>query len=397
MRHLSLLLIVSFGFSSFIQWEEEKQLTHWPEDWGVYSPKIVCSGDTVYIVFYTQIPDNYEVYFLSSFDAGLTWSDLMVISPYDTQGSILPYIAAVGCTVHVVWMDEGLTTYAGIPVYRRSRDGGRSWDSIIRLSPPPLGLYYGPPGEIAIGPGDTVITQAFLEKSYGPTWRYGSIRFSSDGGTTWSDTILGPTWLGQPSHCYLRYNSGRLHAVHIEYPGVWWEIGYNFTTDLGHNWSDTLLLSPYDSIHSFRPAFNSDRRSNLYAVWCDYKFSPYPWTGDIFFAKSTNNGDTWSDYQMLTNLHRAHGNEIFVVGDTVYVVYEDARDHTPHDTFEIYFRVSTDQGQTWFDEERLTILGDHSAYDPDIAVSKDWVYVVWADDRNLIRDLFFKRGYIGVG
>ncbi|RKX69027.1 hypothetical protein DRP53_09390, partial [candidate division WOR-3 bacterium] len=41
--------------------------------------------------------------------------------------------------------------------------------------------------------------------------------------------------------------------------------------------------------------------------------------------------------------------------------------------------------------------GDHSAYDPDIAVSKDWVYVVWADDRNLIRDLFFKRGYIGVG
>lgn len=64
-------------------------------------------------------------------------------------------------------------------------------------------------------------------------------------------------------------------------------------------------------------------------------------------------------------------------GDLVHVVWWDERDNNK----EIYFRRSTTGGTDWFPEFRLTNRSD-AQMDPSVAASGSAVHVVWADERD---------------
>ena len=97
---------------------------------------------------------------------------------------------------------------------------------------------------------------------------------------------------------------------------------------------------------------------------------------EIYYRKSTDKGDSWSSSIRLTN---ADGSSMVPVlaycQSNVYVVWKDNRDDTEA---EIYFKSSSNYGADWGPDTRLTQTPDGSNA-PAIDVYKKNIYVVWEE------------------
>jgi len=128
--------------------------------------------------------------------------------------------------------------------------------------------------------------------------------------------------------------------------------------------------------------------NNVHVVWYDSRDG----NEEIFYKRSTDGGATWEVDRKLTT--KALGNSdnpsIAVSGNTVHVVWYDNRDGNP----EIYYKRSTDGGNTWGADTRLTNAAGNS-YTPSIAVSGDTVHVVWHDNRDGNEEIYYRRSIDG--
>jgi hypothetical protein len=79
---------------------------------------------------------------------------------------------------------------------------------------------------------------------------------------------------------------------------------------------------------------------NVYVTWWDNKTGNW----EVFFAKSTDNGETFDDTINLSNANgRSEDASIAASGDNVYVTWWDNKTGTR----EPFFRGSTDSGETF--------------------------------------------------
>jgi hypothetical protein len=215
-------------------------------------------------------------------------------------------------------------------------------------------------------------------------------RKSTDDGISWQAANLDTGNCSRPQYGFI-YSNHLLHFIDYKYLGFSMEATYSRSSNEGISWQENVI-SPDDSINSNWPVMCSDSSGYIYITWFDYKYSPFSWTGDIFFIKSSDYGNSWTPYIQLTDLHHAQSHDITISGDSVFVVWSD--DRWGFDTlFEIYFRMSTNRGLTWMAEERLTNAVNNSDL-PRIAVSKNYLYVFWSDAREnkYYPRLYYKRG-----
>jgi hypothetical protein len=103
-----------------------------------------------------------------------------------------------------------------------------------------------------------------------------------------------------------------------------------------------------------------DEWGTLYTTWTIWKKN---WRADmhILFAKSSNQGDTWTpDVQVDDGTKSSKGSPVVCVSVNgyIYVVWEDGR---PYDDSDIYFARSTDGGETWTDPN-IRVNDDPSSY-----------------------------------
>ncbi len=79
---------------------------------------------------------------------------------------------------------------------------------------------------------------------------------------------------------------------------------------------------------------------NVYVTWWDNKTGNW----EVFFAKSTDGGETFDDTINLSNSKgRSEDANIAASGDNVYVTWWDNKTGTR----EVYFRASTNNGETF--------------------------------------------------
>ncbi len=156
-----------------------------------------------------------DVFYRRSNDEGKSWSSPINLSQ-SPQGSVKPQIKIDKAdTIHIVW-EEGFDWYAskGTPtaaMYRRSRDGGKTWDPPVRFTlpdviPPPLPTPAATPEPRATPvPTPAPVPNAPRQITIGlyqnsaPLVVYrghstGQIyyQFSEDGGGAWSKTTAIP-------------------------------------------------------------------------------------------------------------------------------------------------------------------------------------------------------------
>jgi len=372
----SCFLSLASNLSAQSGWSEDVRLTY--RQGYSYDPKAACCGDTIHLVWwegYTDSQIHEEVFYKRSTDAGETWGADVRLSEEDTQSSVLPQIAVSDNTVHVIWFEDDY----GL-LYLRSTDGGLTWQDIDSIVP---GIKYSSIYVVT----DTIYI-AGINASSGVMW----FTRSFDGGNTWQPDIEITQARANPT---LRLISNNMLDITISYralPGVC-EVYNVLSFDGGETWLDSQVVSENDGIGSQHPAMDTDDSTGIHITWYDYKYSPYAWTGDIFYRASRDSGNSWEQIDSLTVVHRAVASDILAEGSNLHLVWEDNR-HGFGNNFEIYYRMSTDLGQTWEPEVRLTDTLNWSRR-PSLACDGQYLHLFWFDLRddpsNIVGEIYYKR------
>jgi hypothetical protein len=160
-----------------------------------------------------------------------------------------------------------------------------------------------------------------------------------------------------------------------------------FTTCLFSQWQTEIRLTnaPGPSSH---PEITSSGNF-IHLIWTDHRVLP----SQVFYKRSVDQGITWSTDFQLTNV--PYGGTSFMslssTASNVYAAWFDYRDTT---NTEIYFKRSTDNGVTWAPELRIT-NNPHISKDPKLASSGSIVHLIWIDRGVSPFEMFYRRSTDG--
>jgi Neuraminidase (sialidase) len=354
---------LSTGSSLFLYgqqgWSDDQKIVFL--NGGSYDPRAVCVGDIIHLIWWQRWYDNSvfeEFFYKRSTDCGFTWGNEIIMSIEDDNWSIQPSIGVNGDSVHVVWYQED----AGV-CYRRSIDAGSTWLQIDTL-----------PNAGANQPCICVDGSSLYVASGNSSGMLVFIK-STDGGDNWQNSQEIRFSSGYPT---IDKINSLLVILHQENP-YRTEIYSVMSSDDGQTWDDGQCVSENDSISSQLPAVDIDDTEALHVVWYDYKYSPYSWTGDIFYRASRDSCQSWTEIDSLTIEHRAIYSDILAENQNLHLVWEDDR-HGFGNNSEIYYRLSDDLGQTWRSEVRLTDA-PYNSFVPILSCGSNYLHLFWKDHR----------------
>ena len=208
---------------------------------------------------------------------------------------------------------------------------------------------------------------------------------STDGGVSWrSDTRLtfNDSVSGAPA--VATYGS-MVHVVWGDRRDGNYKIYYKRSIDGGVNWGGDFRLTK-DSSNSGHPGLAASG-SNVHVVWRDSRDG----NTEIYYKHSTDGGYTWGNDTRITNDGaKSYNPSVCVFGSMVHIIWEDQRDGGS----EIYYKRSTDGGQSWGAETRLT-NNLYISNLPTSAVSGSDLHIVWNDSRNGNYEIYYKRSTDG--
>lgn len=196
-----------------------------------------------------------------------------------------------------------------------------------------------------------------------------------------------------PAASITAYDNSWCVAANGSYVHVVWydtrdgnpEIYYKRSTDAGLSWGpDTRLTN--NSADSYK-ANIAVSGSLVHVVWYDARNTGY----EVYYKRSSDNGQNWSSDTRLTNTPAGSSDvAVSASGLLVHVVWEE---HITFDNREIYYLNSTDGGLTWGPLTRLTnALGD--SQNPSVTSSGQDVHVIW-DDGGFYVNVFYLRSTDG--
>ena len=378
------LLASLFAVSPLLaQWEPDRRLTY--NSGNSRTPVnnarcVATSGDTLHVVWHDDRDGDYEIYYKRSTDGGTGWSaDARLTTA--AQNSWYPSLAAAEADVHVVWADNRDGNFE--IYYKRSPDGGTSWEADSRLTNAPD--YSGYPA-LAVSP-QRDIHGVWADYRDG-NWEIYHKR-STDRGTSWGpDERLtdDPGASGYPS---VAISETDVHIVWFDDRDGNDEVYYKHSTDRGTSWGPDERLT-HDPGASGYPSL-AVSGTDVHVVWFDDRDG----NEEIYHKCSTDGGISWgADVRLTSDSSFSEHPSVAVSGPNVHVVWEDGRNGYA----EIYYKGSTDRGTSWGVDVRLTNAPDYSRF-PSVAVTGTKVHAVWEDVRSGNPEIFYKRnptGNIGV-
>jgi len=181
-------------------------------------------------------------------------------------------------------------------------------------------------------------------------------------------------------------NGNAVHVVWMDDRDGNYEIYHKSSTDEGLNWgTDTRLTN--NSATSWAPSVALFDQT-VHVVWYEERDG----NQEIYFKNSFDGGTNWGADIRLTNNSASSIYPSLAVSDQfVHVVWYDTRNFYN----EIFYKQSTDGGMSWGEDTQLT-SATAGAYVPSIAVSDSVVHVVWRDDTSLSnQEIYYKRSTDG--
>jgi Neuraminidase (sialidase) len=274
--------------------------------------------------------------------------------------------------VHVVWVD--VTPGNNEIYYRRSNDNGGLWGKQKRLT-----KNIGESWQPSIGVSGSSVHVVWRDDTPGNDEIFH--KRSTDNGVSWSKQKRLTNNAGYSTDPSIAVSGSNVHVVWSDLTPGNWEIFYMRSTDNGATWRKTKRLTKNSGV-STRPTIAVSGR-NVHVVWEDSN----PGNPELLYKRSTDNGATWSKQKRLTRTAGySYRPDISVSGRDIHVVWKD----NTSGNYEIYYKRSTDNGNTWSKQKRLTKNAGEST-DPAIAASGKDIHVVWFDDTLGNNEIFYKR------
>jgi BNR repeat-like domain len=174
---------------------------------------------------------------------------------------------------------------------------------------------------------------------------------------------------------------GTIHVVWYDGRTGKRQIFYKRSTDHGNTWSEDIRLTNTNA-QAYDPSI-AVFDSTVHVVWQDSRSGTWD---AVYYKRSTDAGLTWSDDVPLTNsAYNSRSPSVAADSMGVHVTWADERSGP-----EIYYRRSTDGGINWSDEQRLTFAFQESWY-PAITLSGPYVHITWRDWRDHSFEVYYKR------
>jgi len=293
-----------------ISWGADTRLTNDPASSQLST--VAVSGNVVYVMWYDLRNGAGEIYYKRSIDAGLSWSDDIRLTN-NAGVSSNPSVTISGQFVHVVWEDETIGNYK--IYYKRSTDGGTSWESDVQLTNNSA-MSWRP----SVSVSGSVVHVVWTDNRDGAN---GEIYYkrSTDGGSSWeADTRL-TNDASFSSNCSVNVSGQVVHVFWNDDRDGNFEIYYKRSTDEGAGWSTDIRLTNESNVSNY-PSVTSFG-SIIHVVWEDYRGN----VSEIYYKHSTDGGLTWDEDTRLTNAGSFSMYPSVSVSDSVvHVLWEDFRD-----------------------------------------------------------------------
>jgi hypothetical protein len=404
----------------------------------VYS-QIASYGNNVYMVWQENNPDpsdhnsnvnnniqynndnyrNYDIYIKKSTDGGLTFSKEINLSK-NPGFSEHPQIAISGNNVYIAWIDDATSSSSSTIknqeiLFRKSIDGGNTFDKIINLSNSSNADSYNL--EITAAGNnvyavwqDTTLPTADYDTSSGVNADNNSdrssisskenssilFRASTDDGNTFNNikSLSNSAFKSYPkiaafeNSAYVVWNVGIIGDSNREdnnANNINTGIFFTKSFDSGNSFSDTIKLN--SNRNSIGESQIAAYGNNVYVVWGGNPDERV--VGDIFFVKSTDNGNRFAKAVSLGEENSLNVEVIAGGNNKVYVAWQallSADDICPScllkpdDNEEILFKKSSDNGDTFTNINENISKNEGISECTSIAVSENNnVYVAWED------------------
>lgn len=373
------IMVIMFALaanSTFSQWQPDVRLSDYPASsrTNLHNARNIASeGNMVHVVWEEgRHGASRQLYYKRSTDKGVNWGPDTRLTD-NIGNSIQTNVAVSGQFVHIVWRDS----HHGNPevYYRRSTDGGISWEPEVRISNNPDGTRYP---MVAVS-GQTVHVVYDDERNGGTEIYY---RRSADFGATWGAETRLTNMAGASYFCSIAVYGLNVHlSWEDSRDGPNREIYYKRSTDGGISWgADTRLTN--DPAKSYFSSIAASEQV-VHVMWNDERDGNM----EIYYKRSSDGGATWgTDTRMTNNATESEMACVTVFGQSVHLVWQDAPGQV-----EIMYRRSTDGGLNWDAQLQLSASGYLSWY-PSVAAGDSVVHVVWEDFRDgSSAEVYYKR------
>ena len=198
---------------------------------------------------------------------------------------------------------------------------------------------------------------------------------SDDGGIIWSGDMRltnDPAGSHWPS---IAVNGSNVHVVWEDERDIDLNVYYKGSTDGGNTWGSDVALT-YSTTPQSMPSV-AVLNNYVHVVWADFTMMG---NTEVYYRRSTDSGNSWESPVQISNAEGFSGHASIAARDSyVYITWHDTRHGFSNS--EIYYRRSTDRGATWSLETRLTEYQNFSNV-PSVAVVDSVVHVVFEDNRD---------------
>jgi hypothetical protein len=408
-----------------ISFTEPINLTNNTRD-SVYA-QIASYGKNVYMVWQENNPDpsgqnnnvnnninynddyeNYDIYIKKSTDGGVTFSKEINLSK-NPGISEHPQIAISGNNVYIAWIDDASSSSSSSTIknqeilFRKSIDGGNTFDKIINLSNSSNADSYNleitaAGNNVYVVWQDTTLPTADYDSSSGVNADNNSdrssisskenssilFRASTDDGNTFkkikslSDSAFKsyPKIAAFENSAYVVWNVGIIGDSNSENNNannINNGIFFTKSFDSGNSFSDTIKLnSDQNSIGESQIAAYGN---NVYVVWGGNPDDKV--VGNIFFVKSTDNGNRFAKAESLGEQNSLNVEILSGENNNVYIAWQALLSDGNE---EILFKKSSDNGATFTNINENISNNEGISECTSISVSENNnVYVAWED------------------
>jgi hypothetical protein len=358
-----------------------------------YNPSIgVDSMGNIFVVWEDNRDGDWNIYFANSSDGGETWTNNKINSSSGNQSN--PSLVVDSFNIlYVVWEDDRNGDW---DIYSaNSTDGGKTWTyPNVKVNDDSVAWQINP--SIAVDNSGNLYVTWDDDRNGDPDIYFSK---STDKGASWTvdkkvstDTLgasqSNPTIaIDSSANIYIGWQDERNSILNSD-------IFFANSTDGGLTWTDPNKKVNTDATTKTQryPSIAAGVPGSVYLVWEDYRGAD----ADIYFAKSTNYGITWTDPNVGVN-DTSPGHQFYPAiaeeNGIISVVWEDLRESGVYGP-DIYFANSTDGGVSWLIPNKRvnSDLNNVNQQKPSIVMSSTGiVYVVWEDERSGDRDVFFSK------